>query len=564
MPTCGCSVPAPEHRCGARRSTLAAPKRRAPLPETIIGTTLARLSLALAGTALLIGLLGGCATVLPALDDRQASTHLTDTADTRLGRAIGAVAGQYPGASGVVALSAPRDAFAARVLLMRAADRSLDLQYYIWHADTTGVALLEEVRRAAGRGVRVRLLLDDNGIAGLDPDLAALDAHPDIEVRLFNPYLQRGFKALGYLSEFERLNHRMHNKSLTADTQATIVGGRNVGDVYFGADPDLAFVDLDVLAVGPVARDVARAFDEYWNSASAYPARSIIGAPDARAMQSLDGRLAALRESEAAASYAAAVARTPLLDQLLAGRLALEWVPARVFYDPPAKAVGAVADADLLLGQLMLAVGGARRELDLVSPYFVPGETGTAALARLAAQGVRLRIVTNSLAATDVTAVHAGYAKRRKDLLRAGIRLYELKPDPDAAKPAEDPKKPDARGSGLSLTGSSGASLHGKTFAADGERVFVGSFNLDPRSTRLNTEMGLVIESQVLAALHHSTLDRKLPAIAYELRLTADGELEWIEQTDAGELRHRSEPKAGLGRRVSVRILSWLPIEWLL
>ncbi len=542
----------------------AALRRVAPLAQTSVGNPMPRLILAFAATILVALLLGGCAATLPPLADRQASTHLTDTADTRLGRAIGALAGQSPGASGVFPLTAPRDAFAARVLLMRAADRSLDIQYYIWHADTTGVVLLEELRRAAGRGVRVRLLLDDNGIAGLDPDLAALDAHPNVEVRIFNPFVQRRVKALGYLTEFGRLNHRMHNKSLTADTQATIVGGRNVGDVYYGADPDLEFVDLDMLAVGPVVREVAGAFDEYWNSASAYPARSIIGAPDARAMQSLDERLAALEASQEAAAYARAVGQTAFVDQLLAGRLALEWAPARVFYDPPAKAVETVADADLLLGQLIRAVGGARRELDLVSPYFVPGEIGTAALVRLAGRGVRLRIVTNSLAATDVAAVHAGYAKRRKDLLRAGIRLYELKPEPEAARPAPDPKRPEARGSGLSLGGSSGASLHGKTFAADRERVFVGSFNLDPRSTRLNTEMGLVIESKALAEMQHATLDRKLPAVAYELRLAADGELEWIEQTGSGELSHRSEPRAGLGRRIGARILSWLPIEWLL
>jgi cardiolipin synthase C len=508
-------------------------------------------------------LLGGCAATLPPLTDRQASTHLTDTADTRLGRAVAAAAGP-PGTSGVFPLTAPLDAFAARVLLMRAADRSLDVQYYIWHADITGVGLLQELRHAAERGVRVRLLLDDNGIAGLDPDLAALDAHPNIEVRLFNPFVQRGFKALGYLTDFGRLNHRMHNKSLTADTQATIVGGRNVGDVYYGADPDLEFVDVDVLAVGPVARDVSRAFDEYWNSASAFPAASIIAPPDAQAMGSLDQRIAVLKAAPQTRAYAEAVQRAAFVDHLLAGQLALEWVPARVFYDPPEKAEETVRDADLLLAQLMRATGGARRELDLVSPYFVPGEIGTAALVRLAGQGVRLRIVTNSLAATDVAAVHAGYAKRRKDLLRAGIRLYELKPDADAVGDVDKAAKSGSGGSGMSLTGSSGASLHGKTFAADRERIFVGSFNLDPRSTRLNTEMGLVIESPVLAGLHQSTLDRKLAASAYEVRLAADGELEWIEQTGAGELRYRSEPKAGLGRRFSVRILSWLPIEGLL
>jgi putative cardiolipin synthase len=194
-------------------------------------------------------LLAGCAS-LPRQEGRTPSAALTDTGETRLGKAVQAAAAAHPGESGVYALPIPRDAFAARVVLARRAERSLDIQYYIWHADTTGFLIFEEVWNAAGRGVRVRMLLDDNGIAGLDPTIAALDSHPNIEVRLFNPYPNRGLKVLGYLTDFKRLNRRMHNKSFTADGQATIVGGRNIGDEYFGAGDETEFVDLDVVAVG--------------------------------------------------------------------------------------------------------------------------------------------------------------------------------------------------------------------------------------------------------------------------------------------------------------------------
>jgi putative cardiolipin synthase len=483
---------------------------------------------------------------------------LTGTADTRLGRGVQAAAAEHPGASGVYPLEIPQDAFAARVLLVRAAQRSLDVQYYIWNGATTGFLLLEEVWNAAQRGVRVRLLLDDNGISGLDAVVAALDSHPNIEVRLFNPFASRNFKTLGFLTDFSRLNHRMHNKSLTADTQATIVGGRNVGDEYFGAAQDMVFADLDVLGVGPIAGEVARAFDAYWNSASAYPAASLIGAAKPGAVPALEAKFAAVRESPRATSYVEAVRGTQLVERLLAQQLTLEWVPVRLVYDEPSKALGAAKDSELLFPRLEHTIGRVDRQLDVISPYFVPGEEGTKALCGLSERGIRLRIVTNSLAATDVGAVHAGYAKRREPLLRCGVGLYELRPDARQAVVVVVPK---ARARRL---GSSPASLHAKTFSLDGNRVFVGSFNLDPRSVRLNTEMGFVIESAQLAGAITGGLDRTLRRAAYEVTLDDNGKLEWVEHGERGEVRYRNEPKTGFFRRLGVDLLSWLPIEGLL
>jgi putative cardiolipin synthase len=501
--------------------------------------------------------LSGCAS-LPPLDGRTASTALAATADTRLGGAVSAAARDREDESGIYALPLGKDAFAARVVLARAAERSLDVQYYIWHTDVTGFLLLEELWNAAERGVRVRMLLDDNGIAGLDPTLAVFEGHPNIEVRLYNPYPNRGFKPLGYLTDFKRLNRRMHNKSFTADTQVTIVGGRNVGDEYFGAGEATQFVDLDVMAAGRVAGEVAGAFDLYWNSGSAYPADRIVGKPAPNDVAAVKARFTAVRSSPEAVEYILAIRETRLVESLIARELRFDWSCVELLYDPPGKTLGEAQKANLLLADLKHAVGEPRRDLDIVSPYFVPGKTGTKNLSAYPESGIKLRIVTNSLAATDVSAVHAGYAKSRIALLRSGARLYELKPD--AARATAPNSGQSKKGSG-----SSSASLHGKTLSVDRSRVFVGSFNLDPRSANLNTEMGVVIENPRLADGLSDWVDRAPQAVAYEVILTADGQgLEWIERSDQGEIRYRKEPKVGFFKRLFVKILGWLPIESML
>ena len=500
--------------------------------------------------------LGGCAS-LPPLDGRSASTALTATADTRLGKAVSAAARDREDESGIYELPQGTDAFAARVVLARAAERSLDVQYYIWHTDITGFLLLEELWDAAERGVRVRMLLDDNGIAGLDPILAVFDAHANIEVRLYNPYANRGFKPLGYLTDFKRLNRRMHNKSFTADTQLTIVGGRNVGDEYFGAGQGAFFVDLDVVAAGRVAGEVAGEFDVYWNSDSAYPADRIVGKPAPNGVTAMKARFSEVRSSPDAAEYIQAIRETRLVETFLAQELQFDWTCVELLYDPPGKTLGEAQKADLLLPDLKGAVGEPQRELDIVSPYFVPGKTGTKNLSAYPESGIKLRILTNSLAATDVDAVHAGYAKRRKALLRSGTRLYELRPDaPKDGAPAGGHSKGGA--------GSSSASLHGKTLSVDRSRIFVGSFNLDQRSANLNTEMGVMIENPRLADALSDWVDRAPQTVAYEVILTPDGGLEWIELNGQGEIRYHEEPKVGFFKRVFVKILGWLPIEGML
>lgn len=505
--------------------------------------------------AALASLIAGCAS-LPSLEPRIATSAPTDTSDTRLGRSVAAGVAAHPGKTGIHPLPRPHDAFATRVLLAAAAEKSLDAQYFIWHGDQVGTLLFEALWRAAERGVRVRLLLDDLNTGGLDPTIAVLDAHPNIEVRLYNPLVERNARLLNFLTDFSRVNRRMHNKSFTADNRVSVVGGRNIGNEYFAAGSGVVFADLDVIAVGAAVPEVSKAFDLYWNSDSAYPAARFAGAPEPDGAAGLEARFAATRADPDAVAYAEAVRSAPIVPELLGGRLALEWTEARVVYDDPAKTLDEDDRTDVLLfPQLVQTMGRAQKTVDLVSPYFVPGDEGTAALVALAGRGVKLRVLTNSLASAEANFVHAGYAKRREDLLRAGVRLYELKPT--AARQARDEK--------VKLGSSASTGLHAKTFAVDRRSIFVGSFNFDLRSARLNTEMGLVIASPNLAGQLAERFDVDAPRSAYEVRLGPDGSsLEWIERTAAGETRHDTEPETTWWQRRSVDFYSILPIDWML
>jgi len=503
----------------------------------------------------LLWLVAGCA-ALPPLEGRRESFALTGTQDTRLGQATAPLVAAHPGNSGIHPLQIARDAFAARVLLAAAAQRSVDAQYYIWHADQTGLLMLEALVNASRRGVRVRLLIDDQNTKGLDELLGAVAGEPNIEMRLYNPFAQRSGRALGYLGDFERLNRRMHNKAFIADNQAAIVGGRNIGNEYFGAGTEVPFKDLDVIVIGAAVRDVSAEFDLYWNSASAYPAPSIVGAAGPRSAAYLTERFAAARADPESREYLDAVRETPLIAGLLERRLEIEWANARLVRDDPAKTLDPQRTDVLLLSQLMDGAERPARSLDIISPYFVPGERGAEFLEGLAHSGVRVRVLTNSLAATDVGVVHSGYSKRRCRLARAGVQLFELKPTTAAL---DDDKAKAAKSS------SSAASLHAKTYAADAERIFVGSFNFDPRSALLNTEMGLVIASPTLAGRLVRSFDEVIPQNAYEVRTRNEGDcIEWIERTAGGEMRHETEPETSWGRRLWVDFLGLFPLDWML
>jgi cardiolipin synthase C len=520
--------------------------------------------------------LGGCAS-LPPLEGRPESVALADAHGTPIHDALAAPLAARPGLSGIYVLRDGEDAFAARMAMIDATARSLDIQYYIWHDDLTGRLMFDALRRAADRGVRVRLLLDDNNTKGLDPTLAALDAHPRIEVRLFNPFMQRSLRPLGYLVDFSRLNRRMHNKSVTADGAATIVGGRNIGDEYFSAGGDLGFLDLDIVAVGPVVAAVAKSFDDYWRCDSAYPVDRLLPPATAAALADLAQWGDVLRAEPRAARYLEKVATTRVMRDIVAQELPFEWAASRLVVDDPVKGLGKAGRKQLLSTRLADALGGpAKREFAVVSPYFVPGRRGTRSFKEIAESGVKVKILTNALESTDVAAVHSGYAKRRRDLLKSGVELYEMRRD---AAAGVGNSGVDVRGSaggkggvggssgsgGNGSVGSSDSSLHAKTFAVDAERIFIGSFNFDPRSALHNTELGLLIDSPAMASALSRMFLKDIPEASYQVQFDAHRRLEWIERRpDGTTVVYHDEPRASLGRRLAVTLFGLLPIEGLL
>ncbi len=491
---------------------------------------------------------------LPDASKRETSTAMPASDRTALGAAILPLAAEHPAASGIYALGNGVDAFAARVVLARAAEESIDAQYYIWADDLTGIRLLAELQEAAKRGVRVRLLVDDNGTHALDQELVALAALPTAEVRFFNPFMMRKPRVLNYAFDFFRLNRRMHNKSFTVDGAVTIVGGRNIGDVYFETGAGHLFFDLDVLAAGPAAAEVATDFDGYWNSALAFPASTIISAlPDAA------GRLAARDEamttSPQGLAYSQAVRDSTLVRKLEAGDLPFEWVSAKLFSDDPAKALGRVHDDDLMIEKLLQAIGTPEHSIDLVSAYFIPGVGGAASLADFARTGATVRTLTNALEATDVVPVHAGYARYRDTLLEGGVEVYELRAEGGDRKSIND----------LGIAELSKASLHAKSLSIDRKRAFIGSFNFDPRSKQLNCEMGLLIESPTIAGAMSDWLDANLPRLAWKVTRSEEGGLLWTSRdADGAEVTSTVEPNTTAPLRGIVTVVGWLPVEWLL
>lgn len=454
----------------------------------------------------------------------------------------------HPLQSGVAVLTNGADAFAARMALARAATVSIDAQYYIWDDGVTGRLLLGALLQAAERGVLVRILLDDNGIRGLDQALAALDAHPLIEVRIFNPFVLRHSRMLNYSFDFFRLNRRMHNKSFTVDGTISILGGRNIGDIYFETDKRLNFIDLDVLAVGVAATDVSADFARYWASPYADPLKGLITPrPDCAAK--FQSGLTAVRATPLGHRAAKQVAGFDLKT------LPLRWVHAAVFSDDPAKILDKDYGRDRLIQRLLTAIGPPKVSVDLISAYFIPGAAASQRLVDYAARGVRVRTLTNALEATDVAVVHSGYAPYRPALISGGVEVYEMRSD-------HDPKR---RFKDFDLFDLSKAALHAKGFSVDRQRVFIGSLNFDPRSRLLNTEMGILIDSPEIAGDISDWLDDILPRFAYRLTLSRHNGVIWTGQDAAGVATvFQVEPNTTLPLRLMIAAVGLLPLQWLM
>ncbi|MGY1459019.1 MULTISPECIES: phospholipase D family protein [unclassified Luteimonas] len=483
---------------------------------------------------------------------------------TALDRELVPLLARNPGKTGALTLVDGIDAFAARAMSARQAGRSLDLQYYIWHDDLTGRLLAREAWAAAERGVRVRLLLDDINAGGKDTPLLVLDGHPNIQVRLYNPFRNRSgiARLLEMLQRGFSLNHRMHNKAWIADGRVAIVGGRNVGLEYFSASESSNFHDLDLLLFGPEVAQASAIFDAFWNSDAVVPLSDLgqLGMDDIRAVADTIGTEA---RTPAAQRYLQRVDSSPSVRAYLDDALSPHWSEhIRVVSDPPVKRPGEDTSG-WLVERVDASLRGAEQAALLVSPYFVPGDDTSAVLTGLAADGVHVGVITNSLAANDVVAVHGGYAKYRKRLLAGGVHLYELRPEAAAGDGNGDGSAataiPRPRGGG---SGSSGASLHTKAFLVDGTQGFIGSYNLDPRSAYLNTEMGVFFDDPGLAAdLRAEYLHLAGPAISWKVGLDGDGDLAWLDAAGPEPRLLHNEPQASRWRRLQAFVFRWLPLE---
>ncbi len=505
-------------------------------------------------------LMGGCAS-LPTDFERHESHAYLDTDDTRFGKAIQAEKPAHPDQSGFLLLGNGLDAFVARALLAQGAERSIDTQYYMIHKDTVGWLFIDQLYKAADRGVRVRLLIDDIDMGGRDFGTAVFDSHPNVEVRVFNPFGRNTGRTLQFVTGFGKQTRRGHNKSFTVDSQITILGGRNIGDEYFEADPELAFVDLDVLAAGPVARSVSASFDQYWNSELSYPISVLIEkAPTPEEIEQRINEFDDFIKKQADTEYMRNLRNSNLANRFRQDRLVYHWGVGHVIADDPQKLTHDTGDTQYHLSeQLKPYLANIEKELIIFSPYFVPGKSGVAFFKGLREKGVQVKILTNSLSSTDVALVHAGYSRYRKDLLRMGVELYEL--NKNLTKKDRKEKKEGG-------VGRSKASLHAKSFVFDRERVFIGSFNLDAQSRIQNTEIGVVFESADIANHIAGVFDQKINQAAFRLELKTDkngsDKIFWHGLVDGEQSVLKVDPYTGFWKRFSIGFMRVLPIESLL
>jgi len=514
----------------------------------------------------LCALLATACASLPAPAPKTASSAFRAPEQTTLGR-IALDSSPKAGASGFQLETTGDQAFDDRLTLIDRAERSLDLQYYIIERDDSVHTLFTHVRQAARRGVRVRLLVDDMNTVGLDLAFLRIDALPNIEVRIFNPFPAARFsiasRFLASLGDFRRVSRRMHNKMLIADNAIAITGGRNLGDQYFVRNPDNNFVDLDIVSAGPVVRQLSASFDRYWNDELAYPIKTIAAAPGTS-------------EVDDAARQGPAALPPPesLRSQLGHGRLDFTWAPVTLLADRPSKITSktshappaptaepgpsvptaaptvastpapAAASDELIIDDIATLIRSAQHELVIISPYLVPGQRGVALLHELTARGVKIRILTNSLASTDAPAVHIGYARYRPQLLALGVELYEQRP------------LIEGQSRHFGRFGASRSSLHTKALIIDGKMLFVGSMNMDPRSAYENTELGLVLRSELMARQVLKLFNEESSRFSYRVQLSADGrQLIWSTQTKGQHQQWLDEPGAGLGLKLELLLL---------
>ena len=510
---------------------------------------------------LLLLILSGCNTLPKQYPIKPVYAHDIDTSQTHLAQVITPLKHMHPELTGYHVLYEPLDALAARIHLIDQAEKTLDLQYYIWDNDRIGSLALYKMIQAADRGVKIRLLIDDNNAKSMEAIYLALDQHANIEVKLFNPYRFRQLRPIEMVIDLKRINRRMHNKTFTADNQIALIGGRNMSNHYYNVSDNYQFSDVDVMLVGQAVEDISHSFDEYWNDNYAFPVQQIVNAKQYYLRyEGLKQQLTDHYELATVQNYLDFSNRSNDFEQWLEHNSSWEWVKAEVVKDSPEKIKDKAKKEQHINFQMVNSLDTPEKHVDLISAYFVPQQDGEEKITELAEKGVKFRILTNSFKANDVALVHAFYAKYRVDLLKKGVELYEFLP----ALPDEylnlDTKEL-SKTAKISLKGLSRSSLHAKLMAVDDKQVFIGSFNFDPRSANLNSEIGVILNSPELATAVNVTMDANLEKYAYKLVLDANNKINWQRQTPTGMKTYTKEPKMKWWQSIGIKVISWLPIE---
>ena len=492
------------------------------------------------------------------------------TDHTTLGRKAKKIQGNTVSDSTVYLVSEGTEAFLTRMALLKLAERSVDMQYFIWKSDLVGKILFQGIIHAADRGVRVRLLLDDITLdAETKKILYAIDQHKHIDVRIYNPVSTKKLRVLDALIDPKRINRRMHNKSFTADSQYTIVGGRNIETNYFSANARSNYADLDLITVGPVVKKVDTQFNVYWNSKISVPIKLFAESQHrANTLQSVKKELAYFAKKNQNSVYALDIKHSKMYRRVMNGIAGVKTHKlyrgkASVVYDNPKKTLGKTKDETVYLTtQMRPHIEKVKHSLELISPYFVPGKEGREYLAHMVKRGIKVRVITNSLSSTDGFMAQSGYARHRLELLKAGVELYELKAE--AKSKVSHSLKQSAKAK---------SALHAKTYIFDRKEVYIGSFNLDPRSANLNTELGIVCTMPKMAEYIAGTLfDDTLKDTSYKVvllsakkiinkRTIPKGKMVWIETKNGKEIYHTTQPQTTAWRRFNEKIYSILPIE---
>ncbi|MEN8132979.1 MAG: phospholipase D family protein [Pseudomonadota bacterium] len=495
---------------------------------------------------LLPALMTGCATG-PMKHPRNYSVAIRDTSNTTLGRAVTEWHKEHPDVSGFYPLISGNDAFGARLALIDIAERSIDAQYFLMKNDMAGLVFVGKLLEAADRGVRVRLLLDDVFTEVDDEEFLLINQHPNIEMRLFNPVGRSGSYWLNYLGDFDRANRRMHNKSFTVDNQISIVGGRNIAEEYFELNKGGEFRDLDILGLGPVANEIAKTFDRFWNYELSVPVEAFNSGKGQRDLDTVRSGYSEKLRQEAQSIYVRAI-ESELIQDLFNGRISLFPATAEVITDDPEKLLNKVSrDHQVLITRMGEVVANADSEVIVVTPYLIPGKQGIEFWKYVADKNVRIIMLTNSLASNNHIPVHSAYARYRHRLIRSGVDLYEMRVDATEAPRDKDEEAFES------------VTLHTKAIMVDRQYLFIGSLNLDPRSIDINTEMGVLVDSAEMSGRIAEPFMEKLPNKSYRVVEDVNSSLRWYGLIDGKEVIEDSEPQAGGWRRFKAFMSRILP-----